>query len=136
VIARPRTAEMLRVGLANLKRVSGAGIPIAMGTDAGNPGTLHGPSVYAEMEAMQAAGMAPMEVLVASTRGGSRALGREKGDWHGREGEARRPRRVHEGPVRRHRETRAPRGASCAAASIARARRLRAIVAAEGAAAK
>ena len=30
------------------------------------------------MEAMQAAGMTPMEVLVASTRGGSLALGREK----------------------------------------------------------
>ncbi len=27
-----------------------------MGTDAGNPLTLHGPSVYAEMEAMQARG--------------------------------------------------------------------------------
>ena len=39
-----------------------------MGTDAGNPLTLAGPSVYAEMEAMQGAGMTPMEVLVASTR--------------------------------------------------------------------
>ena len=38
-----------------------------MGTDAGNPLTLHGPSVYAEMEAMQAAGLPPMEVL-GSTR--------------------------------------------------------------------
>jgi imidazolonepropionase-like amidohydrolase len=73
-----RTAEILKIGLANLKRVSGAGIPIAMGTDAGNPGTLHGPSVYAEMEAMQSAGMTPMEVLVAATKGGSRAMSREK----------------------------------------------------------
>jgi imidazolonepropionase-like amidohydrolase len=73
-----RTAERNAVGLRNLKRVRDAGIPIAMGTDAGNPGTLHGPSVYAEMEAMQAAGMTPMEVLVAATKGGSRALSREK----------------------------------------------------------
>ena len=73
-----RTAGMKAVGLANLKRVRDAGIPIAMGTDAGNPGTLHGPSVYAEMEAMQAAGMTPMEVLVAATKSGSRALSREK----------------------------------------------------------
>jgi imidazolonepropionase-like amidohydrolase len=72
-----RTAEHKAVGLANLRRVRDAGIPIAMGTDAGNPGTLHGPSVYAEMEAMQAAGMTPMEVLVASTKGGSRAVSRE-----------------------------------------------------------
>src|SRR5450759_987826 len=48
-----RTAERKALGLANFKRVRDAGIPIAMGTDAGNPGTLHGPSVYAEMEAMQ-----------------------------------------------------------------------------------
>ena len=73
-----RTAERNAVGRANLKRLVGAGIPIAMGTDAGNPGTLHGPSVYAEMEAMQAAGMTPMEVLVAATKGGSRALFLEK----------------------------------------------------------
>lgn len=49
-----------------------------MGTDAGNPLTLHGPSVYVEMEAMQQAGMTPMQVLLASTFVGSRAMGREK----------------------------------------------------------
>jgi imidazolonepropionase-like amidohydrolase len=59
----------------NLMRVRAAGIPIVMGTDAGNPLTLAGPSVYAEMEAMQGAGMTPMEVLVASTRTGALALG-------------------------------------------------------------
>ena len=53
-----------------------AGIPIAMGTDAGNPLTLHGASVFHEMEAMAEAGMTPMEVLVASTRTAARAMGR------------------------------------------------------------
>ncbi|MGA7991512.1 MAG: amidohydrolase family protein [Thermoanaerobaculia bacterium] len=72
-----RTARLRSVGSANLKRVKDAGIPVAMGTDAGNPGTPHGPSVYAEMEAMQAAGLSPMEVLVASTKNGARAMGRE-----------------------------------------------------------
>jgi imidazolonepropionase-like amidohydrolase len=67
-----------RTSAANLKRVADAGIPIAMGTDAGNPLTLHGPSVYAEMEAMQSAGLTPMQVLIASTRGGARAMGLEK----------------------------------------------------------
>jgi imidazolonepropionase-like amidohydrolase len=62
---------------ANLKRVSDAGITVAMGTDAGNPLTLHGPSVYVEMEAMQDAGLSPMQVIVAATRGGSRAMGAE-----------------------------------------------------------
>lgn len=72
-----RVAETLKVMAANLKAVYDAGLPIAMGTDAGNPGTLHGPSVYAEMETMQAAGMKPVDVLVAATRGGGRAMGRE-----------------------------------------------------------
>lgn len=63
---------------ANLKRIVEAGIPVAMGTDAGNPLTLHGPSVYAEMEAMVAAGLTPMQVLSMSTRGGSLATGRDK----------------------------------------------------------
>jgi imidazolonepropionase-like amidohydrolase len=75
---RERAAASREFGSANLKRVRDAGIPIAMGTDAGNPLTLHGPSVYAEMEAMQAAGLTPMEVLVAATQGGSRAMGRDK----------------------------------------------------------
>ena len=73
-----RIAEGERVAAANLKRVAEAGIPIAMGTDAGNPLTLHGPAVYAEIEAMQAAGLTPMQVLVAATRVAATAMGREK----------------------------------------------------------
>jgi imidazolonepropionase-like amidohydrolase len=73
-----REGEHTKVAAANLRTVRDAGIPIAMGTDAGNPLTLHGPSVYAEMEAMQAAGLTPSEVLVAATKGGSTAMGREK----------------------------------------------------------
>ncbi len=73
-----RVADVTSVGAANLKRVADAGIAIAMGTDAGNPLTLHGPSVYSEMEAMEASGLTPMQVLVASTRGGALAMGTEK----------------------------------------------------------
>jgi imidazolonepropionase-like amidohydrolase len=73
---RERAAAFARAAPENLKAVHAAGIPIAMGTDAGNPLTLHGPAVYAEMEAMQAAGMTPMEVLVAATRNGALAMGR------------------------------------------------------------
>jgi imidazolonepropionase-like amidohydrolase len=62
--------------LANLRAVVEAGIPVAMGTDAGNPLTLHGPSVYWEMTQMQQAGMTPMQVIVASTRNGALAMGR------------------------------------------------------------
>lgn len=63
--------------LANLRRVHAAGIPVAMGTDAGNPLTLHGVSVYREMEAMAEAGLTPMDVLVAATRTAAMAMGRD-----------------------------------------------------------
>ncbi|MCP3919292.1 MAG: amidohydrolase family protein [bacterium] len=60
----------------NLARVHTAGIPVAMGTDAGNPLTLHGPSVFPELEAMQRAGMTPIDVLTAATHDAARAMGR------------------------------------------------------------
>jgi imidazolonepropionase-like amidohydrolase len=60
----------------NIRRMRAAGIPIAMGTDAGNPGTAPGPSVYREMEAMQAAGMPAMEVFTSATLIAARAMGR------------------------------------------------------------
>ena len=69
--ANERVARMAR----NLMRLHAAGIPIAMGTDAGNPGTAHGPSVYREMEAMQAAGMSAADVFVSSTIVAARAAG-------------------------------------------------------------
>jgi imidazolonepropionase-like amidohydrolase len=64
----------------NLRRVHAANGVIATATDAGNPLTLHGPSIYDEMEAMQAAGLSPAEVIVMSTRNGARAMRRE-GDF-------------------------------------------------------
>ena len=48
-----------------------------MGTDAGNIGTLHGPSVFREMELMAQAGLTPLEVLRAATTNGAHAMGRE-----------------------------------------------------------
>ncbi len=70
--------EQQPIEARNLERIRDAGLTIAMGTDAGNPLTLHGPSVYAEMEAMQRAGLLPVQVLVSATRGGSQAMGRDK----------------------------------------------------------
>jgi imidazolonepropionase-like amidohydrolase len=62
----------------NLRRVHSAGATIATATDAGNPLTLHGPSIFAEMEAMQAAGLSAPDVIVMSTRNGALAMGRLK----------------------------------------------------------
>ena len=72
-----RIARQEEVMARNLAAVHRAGIPVALGTDAGNPLTLHGPSVYAELEAMEAAGMPPADVVVAATRNGARAMGLE-----------------------------------------------------------
>lgn len=64
------------VAMQNLKRLHDAGITIVMGTDAGNIGTLHGPSVLREMRLMQEAGLSPLQVLRAATTHGAQALGR------------------------------------------------------------
>jgi len=63
---------------ANLQRVHASGNTIVVATDAGNPLTLHGPSIYNEMEAMQAAGIPATDILVMATRNGARAMGRER----------------------------------------------------------
>lgn len=62
----------------NVRKLRDAGVPIVLGTDAGNPLTLHGPSVYAEMRAMVDAGMTPREVLIAATSAAAKAIGRGK----------------------------------------------------------
>lgn len=71
-------AQLRSTTTENVRRMYRAGIPIAMGTDAGNPGTAHGPSVYAEMEAMQQAGMPAKDVFASSTIVAARAMGLEK----------------------------------------------------------
>jgi imidazolonepropionase-like amidohydrolase len=63
-----------QVALDNLRRVANAGIRIAMGTDAGNIGTLHGPSVFREMDLMAQAGLTPLQVLRAATSDGAAAM--------------------------------------------------------------
>ncbi len=67
--------QEITTGQANAKRVQDAGITLAVGTDAGNPGTLHGPSIYRELQLLSEAGLSPMELLVDATRNGARAMG-------------------------------------------------------------
>jgi imidazolonepropionase-like amidohydrolase len=74
--AKETTRQRFALEADNVRRVHAAGIAVAMGTDAGNPLTLHGPSVYLEMEALHAAGLTPMQVIVAATRNGALAMGR------------------------------------------------------------
>jgi imidazolonepropionase-like amidohydrolase len=71
----PKAAALMSTSVENLRRMYHAGVPIAMGTDAGNPGTAHGPSVYREMELMQQAGMPARAVFSSATIIAAKAAG-------------------------------------------------------------
>ncbi|MUP47297.1 amidohydrolase [Gramella sp. BOM4] len=68
-----QTSEIIK---ANLKKVYDSGARIVVGTDAGNPGTLHGISYIKELEAMQDAGIPARDLIVMATRNGARAMER------------------------------------------------------------
>ena len=63
--------------LTNLRKVWDAGITVVMGTDAGNIGTLHGPSVFRELQMMVQGGLTPLETLRSATTNGALAIGME-----------------------------------------------------------
>ena len=73
----PGGRSLMTTSMDNLGRLYRAGVSIAMGTDAGNPGTAHGPSVYREMELMQRAGMSAAAVFASATIVAARAMGLE-----------------------------------------------------------
>ncbi len=52
----------------NLKMMQDGGAIVAAGTDAGNIGTLHGPTIHREFELMAESGLTPREILVNATR--------------------------------------------------------------------
>lgn len=67
----PRLKQTFRkfgYALGNVKALFDAGVPIALGTDAGMPGTPHGPSTLHEMELLVQAGLTPAQALVAGTQ--------------------------------------------------------------------
>lgn len=64
----------------NLKKLADGGVIIATGTDAGNTGTQHASSFFAELKAMQQAGLNMWQLLEASTINGAKATGEEK-EW-------------------------------------------------------
>jgi imidazolonepropionase-like amidohydrolase len=75
---QPAPPRPSAISLQNLRKVWDAGIPVVMGTDAGNIGTLHGPSVFREMEIMTQAGLTPLQVLRSATSNGAKAMGMER----------------------------------------------------------
>src|SRR6266581_4453246 len=77
-MSQPVPPKPSAIALQNLRRIWDAGIPVVMGTDAGNIGTLHGPSVFREMEIMTRAGLAPLQVLRSATSNGAKAMAMER----------------------------------------------------------
>jgi imidazolonepropionase-like amidohydrolase len=78
LVEKPPEIKVPAIPLRNLRKVWDAGITVVMGTDAGNIGALHGPSVFREMEIMAGAGLTPLQVLRSATVNGAKALGMER----------------------------------------------------------
>ncbi|GAB3267580.1 hypothetical protein GCM10027296_46260 [Chitinimonas naiadis] len=72
VNASARLDGLMRISIGRLKA---AGIPILAGTDAGNPGTLHGASLHRELALLVQAGLSPSEALAAATSVPAAAFG-------------------------------------------------------------
>jgi len=78
LVAKKPPPRDTTVSLSNLLAAHRAGLRIALGTDAGNIGTVHGPSVFREARMMAEAGLSPLDVLRTATVGGAQVLGRER----------------------------------------------------------
>ncbi len=83
-VERPAVPSSIRWGsspegrailLENARLLHRAGVPLAVGTNGGNVGTLQGPSFHRELSMLAEAGLTPGDVLVAATRNGASALG-------------------------------------------------------------
>jgi imidazolonepropionase-like amidohydrolase len=76
-IPAPNLRATQQMQFINLQLLDSAGIRIAAGSDAGNIGTLHGPALHREFELMAAAGMRPVDILVAATKNSAAVMGKE-----------------------------------------------------------
>ena len=71
----PQTYKaQLEVAKENVKTLSDAGIPIAMGTDTGPAARFHGYFEHGELALMVEAGLTPMQAIVASTYDAARCM--------------------------------------------------------------
>ncbi len=72
-----KSKSVAKTHFRSVRKAHQAGVPIAMGTDAGTPFNLHGENLK-EMELLIKTGFTPMEAIVAATQTGSEVLGLEK----------------------------------------------------------
>jgi imidazolonepropionase-like amidohydrolase len=72
----PKARAALANATRNLKTLHAQGVHVAFGTDSGaNPARIQGWAEHRELELMVAAGLRPMDALVAATRGSAAMLG-------------------------------------------------------------
>jgi imidazolonepropionase-like amidohydrolase len=73
-----KSAQQYKAALAvakrNLRKLSDAGVPIAMGTDTGPTGRFQGYFELMELEQMVSAGLTPRQALVSATRDAARCM--------------------------------------------------------------
>ncbi len=62
----------------SVKKLHGAGVNIAAGTDSGTPGVVIGKGLHKELELMVEAGMSPMEAIMAGTRNAANNLSKSR----------------------------------------------------------
>jgi len=77
-MAKSTTARRYKAGLdvasRNLKKLSDAGVTIAMGTDTGPPARFQGYFELMELELMAKAGLTPRQVMASATRDAARCM--------------------------------------------------------------
>jgi imidazolonepropionase-like amidohydrolase len=69
-----RYKAQLPVAMRNLKALSDAGVPIAMGTDTGPNGRFQGYFELMELERMVEAGLTPRQAIASATRDAARCM--------------------------------------------------------------
>lgn len=75
-LRNPQAIPDDRIELQNLRILHEGGVTIAAGTDAGNIGTFHGPSIFREFQLMSRAGMSSIDILKSATRSGAEVMGK------------------------------------------------------------
>lgn len=79
IINKENKVETSEIVLYNMKKIFEAEINIVSGTDAGNIGVIHGPSLFHEFAMMKKAGLADIDILKATTINASKLIGKEYG---------------------------------------------------------
>jgi imidazolonepropionase-like amidohydrolase len=72
--------ERTRAGQINAKKLFDAGVLLAAGTDAPDPGVFQGEGLHRELELLVEAGLTPIEAITVGTRNAARLMNAEN-DW-------------------------------------------------------